>query len=600
MNKKNLLLIFVLAFAAFVVSPDLASAIKTDQTRGEYGTAPRDWLEVQGELNDAPLDDYMIMYNAGGTDGSSAVIGIPSLRTYRHIKIGNDLHEPVFSGSNAGNNNGTPDGKWLYITDKGNNTLGVINLQTGYMERIIAFPFPFGIHHCNMAPNGKYMFCNGELTGKVLKLELATGRSQVIDVPPAPSAPDYGDVDRHGDYYMSGNYYHSTTMVFSQNPFKFIKEIPVGKNPHDHHFTPDDRWLFVMDKLSATVSIINRKELKVQKVVPTGAGPLHSVIDRKGKYDYQSNFVSDSVTKIDIQKQKVVDEFPIHYRVGHIAISIDDKFVFSLNKFSTGLFSPTGIVYPVNHEMLDADETSSSYGKTLKIIPVDGEPHNAKVLFSSIINRWETGKGEELFHKNLPNTGAAWEQNTVHAALNPTHYYSYSYVPRDTEKPGVRVASDGVKEVHIRGFSYGYAPRFVRVNKGDKVRIIFTNIDKAAGLTKNPDVTMGFLIHGHYGPKTHINSPRGISAMTEFVADLAGEYEFYCQHFCGPLHLEMRGTFFVDDAKKGTQASLGSGDYDEASKHKWLLEGEGDYEIEGGNAKTGADLSGPEHNTKGI
>src|SRR4030067_2844584 len=208
MNKKYLLLICVLAFAAFCVSPDLASAIKT-------GGADRDWHEVQDEYNDAPLDDYMIMYNAGGVDGAAAAIGLPSMRTYRHINVGNDLHEPVFGGRNAGNNNGTPDGKWLYVTDKGVNTLGVINLQTGVMERVISFPFPFGIHHCNMAPNGKYMFCTAALSGKVLKLELATGRSQVIDVPPAPSAPDYCDVDRHGDYFMAGNYYHSTTMAFS-------------------------------------------------------------------------------------------------------------------------------------------------------------------------------------------------------------------------------------------------------------------------------------------------------------------------------------------------------------------------------------------------
>ena len=62
----------------------------------------------------------------------------------------------------------------------------------------------------------------------------------------------------------------------------------------------------------------------------------------------------------------------------------------------------------------------------------------------------------------------------------------------------------------------------------------------------------------------------------------------------------MRGTFFVDDAKKGVPASLAQGDYDRASRQEGLLEGGGDYQVEGGNAKSGADLSGPEHNTKGI
>jgi len=246
-----------------------------------------------------------------------------------------------------------------------------------------------------------------------------------------------------------------------------------------------------------------------------------------------------------------LDEFPIHYRVGHLALAIDDRFVFALNKFSTGLFNPTGIVYPVNHEMVDADETSATYGKTLKIIPVDGEPHNAKVLFSSIIKRWETGEGDKLFQKNLPHIKTtAWEDPSQRGMMEPRHWESkVTFIPRDTEKPGIRMAADGVKEVHIRNFSYGYAPRFIRVNKGDKVRIILTNIDKAAGLTKNPDVTMGFLIHGPYGLKGRLIGVRGMSSMVEFTADIAGEYEFYCQHFCGPLHLEMRGTFFVDDPK---------------------------------------------------
>lgn len=56
-----------------------------------------------------------------------------------------------------------------------------------------------------------------------------------------------------------------------------------------------------------------------------------------------------------------------------------------------------------------------------------------------------------------------------------------------------------------------------------------------------------------------------MSAVGEFVADTAGEYEVYCQHFCGPLHLEMRGAFFVDDPKKGP-SNLAVGDYDEAQK----------------------------------
>lgn len=525
------------------------------------------WQFGSNNPMDSPLKDPMMLYVAGGVDGAVAVIGQPSMRTYRHIPVGVDLHETVFSGTNAGNKNLSPDGKYVYVNDKGANTIGVINIQSGFLERLIVLPFPFGVHHIALDDTGKYLYATGELTGRMAKIEIATAKVEVLEWGPAPSAPDYLDVGKDGKHVFAGNYYHSTVGVFTTNPFKFVKEIPVGKNPHGTDVVPQNTMVLVSDKLSATMTIIDVQKLTVKKVLPTCAGPLHTVMDvydakggtyepwkdsKKGlyaKYAYESCFVSDSNVKIDLKKLEVVDEIPIHYRVGHINISADNSYVTALNKFSTGLFVPTGIVYPVNFEMWDARENSPTYGKTLKIIPVDGEPHNAKSIFTSQIKRWNMG----------PETGKLFKTST--RAIMPHHraHSRVSYIPKEKTKPGVRVVN-GVKEIHVVAFSYGYAPRQTRVNKGDKVRIFVTNIDKAAGITKNPDVTMGYTIYGPYGTRTDLSAPRGVTVVSEFVADIAGEFEIYCNHFCGPLHLEMRGTFFVDDPKKGP-SNLAVGDY---------------------------------------
>ncbi|MBF0368445.1 MAG: beta-propeller fold lactonase family protein [Magnetococcales bacterium] len=543
------------------------------------------WMHGSEVPTELPTVDTQLMYNAGGLDGKVAILGIPSMRTYRHIDIGVDLHEPVFSGTNAGNKNGTSDGKYLYVNDKGANTIGVVNLQTGFLERLISMPVPFGIHHISLDDTGKFLYATGELSGKMAKVEISTGKVQVIDWGPAPSAPDYLDVDKKGRYVFSGNYYHSTVGVFSTNPFKLIKEIPVGKNPHGTDVIPESTLVIVSDKLSATMTVIDVEKLAVKKVIPTCAGPLHSVMDvydanggtyepgkdspegLTSKYAYESCFVSDSNVKIDLKKLEVVDEIPTHYRTGHIAIAQDNSYVFALNKFSTGLFSPTGVIFPVNFEMWDAREDSPTYGKTMRIIPVDGEPHNAKVIHSYQVKRWNMGQAEK---------GGLLSGDTP--ALFPAHRSKskVSFLPKSKEPPGVRM-KDGVKEVHIKAFSYGYIPRQVRVNKGEKVRIFVTNIDRASGITKNPDVTMGYTIYGPYGLRTNLSAPRGVTAVTEFVADIAGEYEVYCQHFCGPLHLEMRGTFFVDDPEKEA-SNLAIGDYKEAQELPGLTE-EGELEI---------------------
>jgi nitrous oxide reductase len=541
----------------------------------------------QEAAKDSPLHDPMLLYNAGGLDGRVAVIGIPSFRTYRHIAVGVDLHEVVYGGLAHGNVNGTPDGKFLYVNDKGANTIGEINLQTGFLQRVIAMPFPFGIHHIALSPHGKYLYSTGEYTGKMAKTEISTGKTQVIDWGPSPSAPDYLDVGKADSpsegYIYSGNYYHSTVGVFSANPFKLVKEIPVGKNPHGTNVIPEGTMVLVADKLSATMSVIDTKKMAVMKVFPTCAGPLHNVMDvynkdggsyRPGidspngltsKYAYQSCFVADANVKIDLKKLTVVDEIPTHYRTGHIAISADNSYVMALNKFSTGLFSPTGVVYPVNHELWDAREDSPTYGKTLKIMPVDGEPHNAKSIMSYLVKDWTMGQATKDNVGLLGAGGKAMQLEPSHKA-DVVQYF----IPKEHEKPGVRMVN-GVKEIHVKAFSYGYIPRQIRVNKGDKVRLFVTNIDRAAGITKNPDVTMGFTIYGAYGLRTNVDLPRGITAVSEFTADIAGEYEVFCQHFCGPLHLEMRATFFVDDPAK-EPSTLAIGDYEEAQQLPGLLE----------------------------
>ncbi len=545
-----------------------------------------DWQHAAKEATDHPTKDPMMLYNAGGLDGRVAVIGLPSLRTYRHIDVGVDLHEPVFSGTNAGNKNLTPDGKYLYVNDKGANTIGVINLQSGFLERLISLPFPFGVHHISLDVTGKFLYGTGEYTGKMSKTEIATGKTEIIDWGPAPSAPDYLDVDKKGRYVFSGNYYHSTVGVFSTSPFKYIKEIPVGKNPHGTDVIPESTLVLVSDKLSATMTVIDIEKLAVKKVIPTCAGPLHSVMDvydkdggtyepgkdspegLTSKYAYQSCFVADSNVKIDLKKLEVVDEIPTHYRTGHIAISSNNDYVISLNKFSTGLFNPTGLVYPVNFELWDAREKSPTYGKTLKIVPVDGEPHNAKSIYASQIKRWNMGQAT----KGGLITKATIDIRPAHRAKTKVYL-----LPKSKEKPGIRM-KDGVKEVHVKAFSYGYIPRQIRVNKGDKVRIFVTNIDRAAGITKNPDVTMGFVIYGPYGLRTNLDAPRGVTAVAEFVADITGEYAIFCQHFCGPLHLEMRGSFFVDDPK-GDASNLAVGEYGKAQTLPGLVDDPEELEI---------------------
>ena len=484
--------------------------------------------------------DQWLGFLSGGISGAVEVVGIPSLRTIKLIPVGVDTHEPVFSGSNTGGTNGTPDGKYLYINDKGDSSVGIIDLSTLELVRKINIPGPFGPHHIALTPDGKTLFATGELSGKMAKIDIASGKVEEIDVSGGTeSAPDYLAVTKDGKYVLATDYYKSGVHVVDAQGFKLVKFIPAGKNPHGIDITPDGKYAYVSGKLSGNVPVIDLSKLEVIKNIdltkevgnfPKSAapGPLHTVFTPDGKWAYTTLFVDNAVAKIDTSTMEMVKKMPVKYRPGHLQITPDGKFLTVFNKYSTGLF--TGSVSnqdPTNTELIDL-----STDTTVNRAPSVPEPHNGKIIQASAVKGY--------LQASLPAGGAP--------SLTPLHRdptMTPKLVEADTGKPGVE-RKDGVTEVHLQQFSYGFNPSSFTVKKGDRVRIILTNIDRETGLTKDPAPVHGFIIN-EYGLQTNFGVPQGKSVVFEFTADKAGKFAYYCSYFCGPLHLEMRGWMTVEE-----------------------------------------------------
>ncbi|MBI4319719.1 MAG: beta-propeller fold lactonase family protein [Chloroflexi bacterium] len=496
------------------------------------------------------MKDPWYGFASGGVSGAMVVIGIPSMRILKMIPVGVDLHEPVFSGSNAGGTNGTPDGKFVYINDLADNTIGEIDLSTFETVRKIKLPDPFGPHHIAITPDGKTLYASGEYTGELARIDIASGKVDVIDISEKKdSAPDYLTVTKDGKYVLTTDYYRSGVAVVDAASFKMVKFIPAGKNPHGIDITPDGKYAFVAGKLSANSPVIDTSTLEVVKEIPTGGGPLHTVFSPDGKYAYQTLFVDNAIVKIDIAKMQVIDKYPVRYRPGHLQITPDGRYVVSLNKWSTDLFNGVGSLNPnqdpVNFELIDTQT-----GKTVSQVPIPPEPHNMKIIAADIIDKQM--KGLKPPKEGLVSTGGEPLQGPPNRDQNTI----IKIVPKDTAQPGIEKDGD-VTVVHMQAFSFGFKPDPVRVKKGDRVRLIITNVDERVGMTNDPAPAHGLIINS-LGLKTNVVLPpapqTGVSTLVEFTADKAGTFEVFCGNFCGPLHLEMRSKFIVEDGS-ATSAS---------------------------------------------
>lgn len=93
---------------------------------------------------------------------------------------------------------------------------------------------------------------------------------------------------------------------------------------------------------------------------------------------------------------------------------------------------------------------------------------------------------------------------------------------------------DGVREVKVEAFRYGYKPDPIIVKKGEKVRLIASSADVEHGLGSK-DLGIDLKL-----------SP-GEEKTAEFTPEKAGEFEIRCTVYCGPGHKDMHGAVRVID-----------------------------------------------------
>lgn len=195
-SLRSLLVLGTLAVAVMM----LAVVFVPDARTGAQGSNT-DWRSIAEErgLTEADLraammtympsgehDEY-VMFASGGHSGQVFVIGIPSMRLLRTIAVftpepwqgygygvGNEVlaggfpeGQPVFWGDThhpaLSETNGEYDGQWLFINDKANGRLAVIDLRDFETKQIVNNPLYLGDHGGTfVTPNTDWIIQGGQ------------------------------------------------------------------------------------------------------------------------------------------------------------------------------------------------------------------------------------------------------------------------------------------------------------------------------------------------------------------------------------------------------------------------------------------------------
>jgi YVTN family beta-propeller protein len=106
-----------------------------------------------------------------------------------------------------------------------------------------------------------------------------------------------------------------------------------GVRPHEPLLNPYDGMLYVTTELDQTITVIDPKTMKIVGTIPTGQALSHMLtLDHEGRFGYTANIQPGSVSVLDMHARKLLTIIPISAKTQRIAISTDDKRVFTTDQ----------------------------------------------------------------------------------------------------------------------------------------------------------------------------------------------------------------------------------------------------------------------------
>ncbi len=136
---------------------------------------------------------------------------------------------------------------------------------------------------------------------------------------------------------------------------KLIKRVRIGGNPYNLAFSPDGRYVYVLDWSSDTsddeVIIYDIKSEQIAGRVEVSTWPAHGVFTHDGKICYVSSETAGNVAAIDTATRKVVATVPTGGDAMGLALTADGKLLYAaagenrrLIKIDTATNQPVGTI----------------------------------------------------------------------------------------------------------------------------------------------------------------------------------------------------------------------------------------------------------------
>jgi YVTN family beta-propeller protein len=177
----------------------------------------------------------------------------------------------------------TPNGKYAIVVEEADQTLAFRNPRTFALVKAVHVDCP-GVDHGDFSANGTFAVFSCEFSARLVKIDLSTMTvARYLDIP--GSSPQDLRLDPAGRIFYVADRNRGGVYEVSANNLSIVGFIPTGSDAHGLYFSRNARYLYVSNRGSGTVSVIDVKSRKVVQTwtIPGGGSPDMGNVSPDGK-----------------------------------------------------------------------------------------------------------------------------------------------------------------------------------------------------------------------------------------------------------------------------------------------------------------------------
>ncbi len=227
--------------------------LKTLQ-RIPFGTGPSFSVEL------TPDHRFAITHAAGSNE--VVVIDATSYEIVRRIPTGKFPCDLTLSA----------DGQLVYEPDRDQDTLSVIDWQSGKTLRTLSFAQGSKPHMLTLSPDGGRLWVQEREAFTLSVFDTQT--FERLARLPVGKRPATNEFTPSGRYTLTTHIGDDVIKVFEADTFQEVTTLKVGKSPVNSVFHPDGRYTYVTNRQSGTVSVIDVERWEVVKTLTVGGNPF--------------------------------------------------------------------------------------------------------------------------------------------------------------------------------------------------------------------------------------------------------------------------------------------------------------------------------------